>query len=111
MQNEPWFGVRLIYQLTGASRKAYEERVVIVRANSEDTAIAQAEIYSQDYESDTTRYTGYAVAFNIFDENGPTLGAGVEVFSLIRQSELDVDAYLDRFHDTGSECCRALDAS
>jgi hypothetical protein len=105
MQNEPWYGVRLIYQLIGASRRAYEERVILVRANSSEVAIAQAEKYSQDYESDTTIYTGYAMAFNIFDENGPSLGAGVEVFSLIRQSELDVDAYLDRFHDTGSEIC------
>lgn len=106
MQNEPWYGVRLIYQLTGAARKAYEERIIIIRADSEDAAIAQAEMNSQDYESETTFYTGYAMAFNIVDENGPSLGSGVEVFSLIRESELDIDGYLDRFHDTGNECCR-----
>ncbi|QDT03339.1 hypothetical protein K227x_17210 [Rubripirellula lacrimiformis] len=106
MQAEPWYCVRLIYHLVGTSSKAYEERVLIVRADSEGAAIAQAEAHSQDYESDTTVYTGYAMAFNIIDQNGPSLGAGVEVFSLIRKSELDVDAYLDRFHDTGSECCR-----
>ena len=105
MQNEPWYGVRLIYQLTGSSRQAYEERVILVRADSFDAAIAQAEVYSKDYEDETTIYTGYAMAFNIFDENGPSLGPGVEVFSLVRTSDLDVDAYLDRFHDTGNECC------
>ncbi len=111
MQNETWYGVRLIYQLTGAARKAFEERVIIVRADSEDAAIAQAEMYSQDYESDTTMYTGYAMVFNIFDEDGPSLGAGVEVFSLIREAELDIDAYLNRFHGTGSECCRTHDTN
>lgn len=108
MHNEPWYGVRLIYQLTGFSRQAYEERVILVRADSFDAAIAQAERYSKDYESETTIYTGYAMAFNIFDENGPSLGPGVEVFSLIRTSDLDIDAYLDRFHDSGSERCGGI---
>lgn len=108
MHNEPWYGVRLIYHLTGMSRQSYEERVILVRADSHDAAIAKAEQYSKDYESDTTIYIGYAMAFNIFDENGPSLGPGVEAFSLIRKSDLDVDAYLDRFHDTGRECCRKM---
>lgn len=107
MHNEPWYGVRLVYRLTGGSKPAYEERVILVRADTDDDAIAQAELYSKDYECETTEYTGYAMAFNIFDEHGPSLGPGVEVFSLIRRSELDVDAYLDRFHDTGNECCRS----
>ena len=106
MQNEPWYGVRLIYQLTETSRLAYEERVILVRSGSDDAAIALAEQYSKGYESETTSYIGYAMAFHIFDENGSTIGPGVEVFSLIRESDLDVDAYLDRFHDTGSEYCR-----
>lgn len=104
---EPWYGVRLIYRLNGLSRPAYEERIIIVRAESDNYAIAEAEKYSKDYESDTTEYTGYAMAFHIFDENGPCLGPGTEVFSLIRQSELAPNAYLDRFHDTGNECARS----
>ncbi len=47
------------------------------------------------------------MAFHIFDENGDALGEGVEVFSLIRKSDLDVDDYLDRFHDTGDESSQA----
>lgn len=46
------------------------------------------------------------MAFHIFDQNGPCLGSGTEVFSLIRESELNSEAYLDRFHDTGNECAR-----
>ena len=30
-------------------------------------------------------------------------GIGAEIFSLIRDSRLDPDAYLDRFFDTGDE--------
>ena len=104
MNPEPWYGVRLVYRLRGA-KPAFEERVLIVRAEDTETAIERAESLSREnYESDNTVYTNYAMAFNIFDENGPALGEGVEVFSLIRHSDLEMDAYLDRFHDTGSEC-------
>ena len=103
MNPEPWYGVRLVYRHLG-SVPSYEERVLIVRANDSDSAIARAEQLSrQNYESETTVYTDYAMAFNIFDEDRDCLPEGVEVFSLIRKSNLDADAYLDRFHDTGSE--------
>jgi hypothetical protein len=59
---EPWYGVRLIYRLTGTSRQAYEERVIIVRADSGDEAIAKAEELSKDYESDSAEYVGYAMS-------------------------------------------------
>lgn len=107
MNPEPWYGVRMVYRLTGTAANAYEERVLIVRAADFDSAVSRAEQISRDdYENETTTYTGYATAFHIFDENGDTLGEGVEVFSLIRKSELDVNEYLDRFHDTGDECAR-----
>ena len=103
MGTEPWYGVRLVYRLTGFPAQAYEERIVIVRADSFDEAIAKAERYSKDYEDETKVYTGYAMAFHILDEDGSSLGEGVEVFSLMRDSDLDPDEYLDRFHDTGRE--------
>jgi hypothetical protein len=107
VDQEPWYGVRLVYRLTGSAEPAYEERILIVRAVDSDDAIARAEQISRDaYESETTIYSDYAMAFNIFDENGDSLGDGVEVFSLIRKSRLDVGDYLDRFHDTGAECAR-----
>jgi hypothetical protein len=109
MENpEPWYGVRLIYRVTFASRRAYEERVIIVPAESDVEAIRKAEQFSKEYESETTEYIGYATAFHILDENGPCLGPGTEVFSLIRESELDPDAYLERFYDTENECARTI---
>jgi len=107
VNQEPWYGVRLVYRLTGSIEPAYEERILIVRAVDSDDAIARAEQISRDtYESENTVYTEYAMAFNIFDEDGDSLGDGVEVFSLIRKSELGVADYLDRFHDTGAESTR-----
>jgi hypothetical protein len=44
-------------------------------------------------------YTGLAQAYLLFDE----VGDGAEVFSLLRTSNLDPDAYLDRYFDTGHE--------
>ena len=105
---EPWYGVRLLYRLTGTSSQAYEERILIVLADSDDEAIAKAEEHSREYESETTEYLGYAMAFHIFDHCKRSLGSGTEVFSLIRQSDLDSQAYIDRFHDTGSEFCRIV---
>jgi hypothetical protein len=108
MTDEPWYGVRLVYRVTFASRHAYEERVLIVRAEDFDSAIARAEQISRDdYEDESIIYTKYAIAFHIFDENGD----GIEVFSLIRESDLDVDDYLNRFHDTGKERVGRVDGS
>jgi hypothetical protein len=110
MNQEPWYGVRLVYRLTGSRDPTYEERILIVRASDANSAIVRAETLSREsYESESTIYTGYAMAFHIFDECGDSLGDGVEVFSLIRKSNLEVGAYLDRFHDTGNECAQRKD--
>lgn len=45
-------------------------------------------------------YVGLAQAFLLSED--PAVD-GAEVFSLIRDSNLDPDAYLDRFFDTGQE--------
>lgn len=108
MDSEPWYGVRLVYQLICEDGPAYEERILIIRASGSDDAIEQAERLSREtYESESTTYTGYAMAFNVVDEDGETLPPGVEVFSLIRKSELNADDYLHTFHDTGKERARS----
>lgn len=107
MSDEPWYGVRLVYQLIGESGNSFEERILIIRAVDFDSAIERAEQISRDsYENESTIYCNYAMAFHIFDENGGALGEGVEVFSLIRNSDLDVKDYIDRFYNTGDEHAR-----
>ena len=104
---EPWYGVRLIYQLHGLSEETsqniYEERILIVRVESDEDAIEKAEEYSKEYENETVEYLGCASSFNIFDENGPCLGSGTEIFSFLQESSLTSGDYLDRLDHRESQ--------
>ena len=103
-KEEPWYGVRLVYRHSRVTGQTYEERILIIRAGTAEEAISEAEkISSREYEDDTTERLGYAMTFNIFDCNGPCLESGTEVFSLMRDSSLTPDDYLERFHFTGKE--------
>lgn len=101
---EPWYGVRLVYRHSKPIGQTYEERILIIRAKSAEDAIEEAEaISAREYEDETTERLAYAMTFNIFDCDGPCLGPGTEVFSLMRDSDLTPGDYLDHFHSTGSE--------
>lgn len=109
---EPWYGIRLLYRHIGRTEKSYEERILIIRAHSATEAIAQAESISErEYEDETVERLKYAMAFNVFDRDGPCLESGTEVFSLIRKSELPAELYVNRFHSTGMECSQDIDGS
>ncbi|MEZ6092920.1 MAG: hypothetical protein R3C03_01595 [Pirellulaceae bacterium] len=100
-EHEPWFGVRLLYRHLRATGQTFEERILIIRSPTAEDAIEATEKLSiQDYEHETTERLGYAMTFNIFDCNGPSLPNGSEVFSLIRDSDLTPAVYLDRFYDS-----------
>jgi hypothetical protein len=74
--------------------------VTLWRADDAASAILRAEAEAQEYAADVeAEYTGLAQAYLLFDE----VGDGAEVFSLLRTSNLDPDAYLDRYFDTGHE--------
>ncbi|MEY2612199.1 MAG: hypothetical protein RL069_1011 [Planctomycetota bacterium] len=110
ISSEPWYGVRLLYRLTGTVKPAYEERILIIPALSSASAIAEANSISErDYEDETVERLDYAMGFNIFDHSGAYLESGTEVFSLIRLSDLTTDQYIDRFHSTGEECCQEIE--
>ena len=79
----------------------FEERVTLWHAESFDEAIAMAENEAADYaENVGGKYLGLAQAYHLA-ENFPT--SGVEVFSLMRESDLDPEDYLSCFFDTGTE--------
>jgi hypothetical protein len=93
-----WFGVRSIIHLEFDD--LYEERVTLWQAESFDDAIAMAESEAVQYATGIDgEHLGLSQAFEI----DGTPGQGTEVFSLIRESELGPDEYLDAFFDTGSE--------
>jgi hypothetical protein len=92
-----WFSVRCIFRGDDDTPTSYEERITVWRAMSFEEAIALAEAEAGDYaELVGSRYLGLAQAYHLFDE----IGHGVEVYSLIRDSNLPPDAYLSTFFDT-----------
>lgn len=106
MKDSLWFGARTVYRIeksntiTGTN-KLYEERVVLISGNSSEDAIAKAEKEAEIYAANTDMtYLGFV---NVFELHQNKIEDGTEVYSLMRESELDADAYLDRFFDTGSE--------
>jgi len=94
-----WFAVRHVVQNEGA----FEERVTLWRASSEDEAIARAETEAAEYAASF----GWK-ALDLFQcYRLPEAPAdGREAFSLIRQSDLAAERYLDAFFDTGQELQR-----
>lgn len=100
-----WFAVRCIFAFGPETSPGgiYEERITLWRAKSADAAIARAEAEALEYgasiEESPSTYTGLAQCYRLFNEPGD----GAEVFSLLRDSELEPESYLDRFFDTGSE--------
>ena len=64
-----------------------------------------AESEAADYAAGDCEYLGLAQAFELDREPGQ----GAEVFSLMRDSPLDPEDYLDRHFDTGQERQRGTD--
>jgi hypothetical protein len=108
-----WYAVRCIFRhrfledLESADATIYEERITLWRAPSVDHAIELAEDEAASYAAVMDarvmdagdEYLGLAQAYELVDDPGH----GSEVFSLLRESELDAEAYLDTFFDTGTE--------
>lgn len=107
---EPWYAVRAVIRFNdGEPTSTYEERITLWRAPSADEAIELAEAEATNYAEslEHAEYTGFAQSFSLF--LGDSVGHGDEVFSLMRDSDLDTDDYLDAFFDTGAEHQGLLD--
>lgn len=101
-----WYAVRCVFAVgwpPEAVGNTYEERITLWHAESIDEAIERAETeageYAEAIEESPHRYLGLAQAFHLSDVPAD----GAEVFSLMRQSNLEPDDYLTRYFDTGSE--------
>jgi RimJ/RimL family protein N-acetyltransferase len=99
MSELSWYGVRCVFR--DRELGVYEERVTLWRAASFDEAIERGESEAREYcaDLDSVEYTDFAEAYRMYDEPGE----GAEVFSLMRESELPVGEYVERFFDTGAE--------
>ncbi|WP_035874792.1 hypothetical protein [Kitasatospora cheerisanensis] len=97
-----WYGVRCVFRWTAGAGRSYEERVTLWQAPSAEDAIALAEAEAETYAAENgVEYLGFAQSYRLASHGTP--GAGTEVFSLLRDSRLEPDAYLDAYFDTGCE--------
>ena len=97
-----WFGVRCIFRFDPAEHgdaSLFEERITVWEADSFDEAIEQAEREAEDYIAGLGTYLGLAQAYELVE----TPSHGREVFSLMRESFLADDDYLEAFFTTGAE--------
>jgi len=96
-----WYCVRTVFQFLRGPTATFEERLTLWHANGFPAAVALAEAEAHEYagSQDGCAYAGLAQAYQLLDAPGH----GAEVFSLMRDSSLAVDAYLSAFFDTGSE--------
>jgi hypothetical protein len=98
-----WFAVRSVFRFdrVGAEHGTYEERVVLFDAADAEAAIALAEVEAAEYAAifDDCEALSLFQSYRLAD----VVGHRAEVFSLMRDSDLDPDDYLDQFFDTGAE--------
>ena len=103
-----WFAVRCVFACgwlaTELGRPLYEERITLWRAPNVEDAVEQAEAYAATIDDAPDTYLGLAQAYRLDGEPGD----GTEVFSLLRESALAPEVYLDAFFDTGTERAREL---
>jgi hypothetical protein len=91
-----WFAVRNVFR----SGDYYEERITLWNAPTFESAEKRAEqAAKEDAEILGEDLLGFAQVYRLFDFPAN----GTEVFSLIRGSDLEPDAYLSAYFDTGEE--------
>jgi len=82
------------------ARYLYEERITLWQAESLDHAIELAEQEAEAYADDGDEFLGFVQAYALVE---PVAGHGAEVFSLLRESDLEPKVYIDTFFATGTE--------
>lgn len=78
----------------------YEERITLWQADNFGQAIVFAEQEAKYYASEDMEYLGFAQSYELID---PIKANGIEIFSLLRESDLNPQEYIDAFFDTGND--------
>ena len=98
------FSVRCLFRwlnTSGADVHTYEERITLWSAQDIDDSIAQAEAEAKTYAADSNcEYLGFCQAYAMHSH---VSASSVEVFSLLRESDLAPAKYIDAFFATGTE--------
>lgn len=95
-----WFGIRSFFHHEEIGK--YEERTVLMLANSADDAMQKGEVeavgYADEYDTEFLGVVqGYELSRDDVTSAGEGLVDGVEVFSLMRDATASVDEYLATF--------------
>lgn len=100
-----WYTVRTVVHRQDEG--VFEERITLWRRSDPDEAAEAALAESAEFATDVGGVDcGLA---QVYEPHGDDVGGlrsaaeGCEIFSLVRQSELDPSGYLDTFFDTGRE--------
>ena len=100
----PSFSVRHFFRWVSrpdqTARNLYEERITIWKAESIDEALSLAKSEATAYAADGEKDLGLSQAYELDESVDAT---GVEVFSLLRESDLEPDDYVRTFFLTGKE--------
>lgn len=86
----------------------YEERITLWSAENIDRALELAEEEAESYASEDMEFLGYSQAYALFE---PIPVNGVEIFSLLRESDLEPESYIDAFFRAGAEYEGEYDAN
>ena len=109
MDNREWYSAKCIFEhdglAQGAEETVYEERVVLLRANSIDEALdlgeAEAREYADSIGNDSICYVGFISAFRA---NETEITDRMEVYAMMRQTELSREAFITHYYADGYEC-------
>lgn len=90
-KNEPWYSAKAVFRHDVAN--SYEERIVIIRADSFDDAHEKALVEAQEYISMLNEVSLVKIVdvFHMFDE---TLKDGVEVYSHMDKTDMEPAEYI-----------------
>jgi hypothetical protein len=110
MSNELWYGAQCIFlhsETKHGMKQMYEERIILLRADSFDYAIKRAEKEAKKYcnELDGCKYVGHVNVFHIYDEK---ITDGTEIFSSMQRSDLKPKEYLDQHYPNEPDDCEAV---
>lgn len=98
------FSVRCIFKWVSKADQVlkylYEERITLWQAESLEQAIELAENEALEYSDESCEFLGLSQGYAMFEL---VQANGIEVFSLLRESNLEPELYLKSFFESGSE--------
>lgn len=103
---EPWYAVRCVFRWKSPKAErpgclVYEERIVLVRADSFEEAHQRGEAEAREYAADgDMELLDHSEVFHLFDRK---ITDRTEVFSNLRESPLPPEEYVQRYFSTGDE--------